>query len=51
MVFWLTCGLHILKTIVYSIWGSGEVQPFDTPKIAPKDVEDVEEMERLAAKE
>ncbi|XP_055326919.1 putative inorganic phosphate cotransporter [Sitodiplosis mosellana] len=31
LVFWLTCALHLSKTVIFTIWGSAEVQPFNSP--------------------
>lgn len=31
-VFWITFGIFVVTTVVYSIWASGEVQPWNFPK-------------------
>lgn len=32
-VFWVAFGVAMFRTIVFSIWASAEVQPWDQPKI------------------
>lgn len=32
LVFWITFGIFAVTTVVYSIWASGEVQPWNYPK-------------------
>lgn len=32
LVFWITFIIHILKTIIYQIWGSGDVQSWNANK-------------------
>lgn len=32
LVFWVTFGIFVVTTVVYSIWASGEVQPWNSPK-------------------
>lgn len=29
-IFWITFALQIAKMFIFSIWGSGDVQPFDS---------------------
>lgn len=36
MVFWITFWLQILKLLIFSIFGSGDVQPWDTYDIDPE---------------
>ncbi|XP_055326920.1 sialin-like [Sitodiplosis mosellana] len=36
MVFWITFALHSSESIIFTIWGSGEVQLFNSPKFNPK---------------
>lgn len=31
-VFWVTFGVFVITTIVYVIWASGEVQPWNEPE-------------------
>lgn len=31
-VFWVTFGVAMVRTIIYSIWASGEIQPFNNMK-------------------
>lgn len=31
-VFWFTFGLTIVRTVIYLIWGSAEIQPWNDPK-------------------
>lgn len=32
LVFWVTFGIFVVTTVIYSIWASGEVQPWNYPK-------------------
>lgn len=32
LVFWITFAIFAVTTVVYSIWASGEVQPWNYPK-------------------
>lgn len=31
-VFWVTFGINAIRTIVYSLWASGEIQPWNEPE-------------------
>lgn len=31
MIFWITFVLQLIKMVIFAIWGSGDVQPWDTP--------------------
>lgn len=31
-VFWITLAMFVVTTVIYSIWASGEVQPWNNPK-------------------
>lgn len=33
LVFLITFGVAIIRIIIYSIWGSAEIQPFNNPEI------------------
>lgn len=32
IVFWISFGIFIVTTVIYSIWASGEVQPWNEPR-------------------
>lgn len=31
-VFWISFGIFIVTTVIYSIWASGEIQPWNEPR-------------------
>lgn len=39
LVFWIAFIIFVVTTVVYSIWASGEVQPWNTPHLMNKSVE------------
>lgn len=30
-MFWLTLAIQLVKVVIYTVWGSGDIQPFDNP--------------------
>ncbi|XP_037041617.1 putative inorganic phosphate cotransporter isoform X1 [Bradysia coprophila] len=48
LVFWITAGLHVFKAIVFSVWGTADRQPWDTPKVSISESPNSEETEKLA---
>lgn len=38
-VFWITFGIFFVTSIVYILWASGEVQPWNTPHLMNKSIE------------
>uniref|UniRef100_A0A1B0CQC4 Permease of the major facilitator superfamily protein n=2 Tax=Lutzomyia longipalpis TaxID=7200 RepID=A0A1B0CQC4_LUTLO len=43
LVFWIAFIIFVVTTVVYSIWASGEVQPWNTPHLLNKSVENGDE--------
>lgn len=33
MVFWITFCVHIAEAVIFAIWGSGRVQPWNSVKV------------------
>lgn len=36
-IFWITFVLQVVKLVIFSIWGSGDVQPWDTQSDSDKE--------------
>uniref|UniRef100_A0A6B2ED52 Putative permease of the major facilitator superfamily protein n=1 Tax=Phlebotomus kandelakii TaxID=1109342 RepID=A0A6B2ED52_9DIPT len=50
LVFWIAFIIFVVTTVVYSIWASGEVQPWNTPHLMNKSVEHGDEDEKMDEK-
>ncbi|GAB0095292.1 putative inorganic phosphate cotransporter [Sergentomyia squamirostris] len=49
LVFWIAFIIFVVTTVVYSIWASGDVQPWNTPHLLNKSVEQGDNDDEKAA--
>lgn len=57
LVFWVLFFVAMFRTVIFSLWASGKVQPWDNPKryqspesdILTDDIESDEEIEHLSS--
>lgn len=36
-MFWITFGVAMIRTVIYSIWASAEIQPWNNVKVTTPD--------------
>lgn len=39
LVFWITFGIFVITTVAYTLWASGEIQPWNDPFVQQKTIE------------
>lgn len=45
LVFWIAFGIFVFTNLVYVIWASGDIQPFNTPHLIIKSIEEATSQE------